>query len=427
MTARRRLFYGWWIVLASFAITAYAGGAFWFGFGVFFGPLSREFGWTRAETAGAFSLASLEGGIEGPIVGPLVDRFGPRRLMFGGLIMVSLGFFVLSRIDSLLMFYFAYVALMAMGANASMGLAPTAAVANWFLRRRTIAVAVLSMGWSVGGGVMVPLVGWLVDVISWRTTCVLLGASVLLVGLPLSLVVRHRPEDHGLFPDGDAPLSSTAAESARSTEGALAQRSGLLSGAEFTLAEAIRTRAWWLLGLAMAMRNLSLSAVVAHQVTLLIDRGFDPQTAANLLGLVAIMGVPGRLIFGVLGDNLSKRHLMAGTMLLQGASLLVLCGAHSAEMVVLFAVMFGLAWGVAPLFMAIRADYFGRRNYATISGFQQAVAIMGQVVGPFFAGWVYDITTSYVIALVAFAAACVVAAVLALLATTPVKARSLAR
>ena len=130
-----RVFYGWWIVLACWAVTLYGGGAFFFGFSAFFKPISEEFGWSRALTAGAISLSQAEGFIEGPIVGPLVDRFGPRKLMLFGVALASIGFLALSIVNGLLMFYLVYVLLLAIGFNTGFFVAAQAAVANWFIRK----------------------------------------------------------------------------------------------------------------------------------------------------------------------------------------------------------------------------------------------------------------------------------------------------
>lgn len=410
MKRRRGIFYGWWIVAASFGLIAYGGGAYWYGFSVFFKPIQNEFGWTRAETSAAFSLASLEGGVQGPIVGPLVDRFGPRRLMLLGTIVMGLGFVALGYIQSLWAFYLVYVALLALGSNTATGIAPVAAVAHWFVRRRSLAFAILSAGWSLGGGVMVPFLAWLIPELSWRTAAIFVGVTVWLMGLPLSLLVRHKPEPYGYLPDGDPDAALSLASSKSVTPA---------DPVNFTLRQALRSRALWFLALSFTARTLALSAIVVHQVALLIDRGFDPQMAANLLGLTAFMGVPGRLIFGYLGDRYTKRYLLTVTYVIMAGGLFLLISATSETQVILYALSFGLAAGIVPLTMAIQAEYFGTRAFAAINGTMGAITAIGTVGGPVFAGWIFDVTKSYESAITLIAIVSLMGALCALLASPP--------
>ena len=155
---RKGLFYGWWIVIACWTITLYGSGIFFYGFSVFFQPIVTEFGWSRAVTSGAFALSQAEGFIEGPIIGPLVDKYGPRKLMFIGITMVSIGFVALSLIDGLLAFYVVYVLLLAVGFNTGFFIAAQAAVGNWFIRRRSLALGLLTTAFGFSGAVMVPII-----------------------------------------------------------------------------------------------------------------------------------------------------------------------------------------------------------------------------------------------------------------------------
>ncbi|MBI2885838.1 MAG: MFS transporter [Chloroflexi bacterium] len=418
----RRVFYGWWVVAAAMGVLVYGGGVYFYGFGVFFRPIREELGWSRAETSLAFSLSSLEGGLEGPVIGALVDRVGARRLMLLGVVLTGLGFLFLSGVDSLAMFYLVYILFLATGSNTANGLPPTAAVANWFVRRRSLAFGILSTGFSFGGAIMVPLLGWLIATYGWRTTALVVGVGMWLIGIPLCLVIRQRPEEKGLLPDGDPPPNSPDPQRREALSGGADYHHlpvGAASEAEFTLREALRTRTWWFLALAFMLRNFALSSIVVHQVTLLVDRGFDFQEASNLLGLVALVGVPGRLIFGYLGDRFPKSLLLVVGLLMQAVGLLCLLVAYQPWQVLVYALLFGFAWGCVPVFMAMRAEYFGLRHFGTIGGFMQMVITAGSMTGPWFAGWIYDVTQSYEIALTTFIAACVIGAVLCYYCTPP--------
>ncbi|MBI4497917.1 MAG: MFS transporter [Chloroflexi bacterium] len=422
-TWQKRIFYGWWVVAAGFVISAVGGGARFFGFGVFFEAIVREFGWSRAATAGAFSLASLEGGLEGLIFGPLVDRHGPRRWIIIGVAMLGLGFLALSMVQSMLTFYLVYGVLMAVAANTAIGIAPTAAVANWFHRKQTLAFGILSAGFSVGGAVIVPILAWLIATFDWRTAAILTGIGLWGIGLPLALVIRNHPRELGYLPDGDPPdrdpprpaakglLSPTASPVAVSGPGAPVT--------DFTVWEALRTRAFWLLAIAFSLRNFTLNAIVAHQVVLLVDRGFDSQSAANVLGFVAAVGIPARLVFGYLGDLVSKRALLTGAFALQAAAYFLLLTAQGPVQVYVFATFLGLAWGSIPVLFALRTEYFGRRAFAAIGGIAQTVSTVGNISGPVFAGLVFDLTGNYQIAIGTFTVMCLIAMVLVALCSRP--------
>ena len=413
---RKGLFYGWWIVIACWTITLYGSGIFFYGFSVFFQPIVTEFGWSRAVTSGAFALSQAEGFIEGPIIGPLVDKYGPRKLMLIGIIMVSIGFVALSLIDGLLAFYVVYVLLLAVGFNTGFFIAAQAAVGNWFIRRRSFALGLLTTAFGFGGAVMVPIIAWLVAEYGWRSAALSLGIGMAIIGLPMAVLVRHKPEQYGYLPDGrvEAP--------------ALGDASGARAGArvtsdvdeiDFTIWEALKTSAFWILSLAFGFRTLAISATVIHQIPLLTDRGFSATAAAGVLALMSLMSVPGRLIFGFLGDYFDKRILVSVAYLLQGVGLVILLNATSLEHLYLFTLVFGLGWGAPTVLVALRGDYFGRRYFATIAGVQQSVVAIGTIIGPVYAGWIFDTTRSYDAAFITFIVAIVIGAVLVLFARQP--------
>lgn len=429
---RVKIFYGWWMLAATFTLLGIAGGSYFFGFSVFFNAILEDFGWDRATTALAFSIASMEGGIEGMLIGPLIDRYGPRRIMLVGVVMLGVGFFILSRINSIFGFYLVYMLLLGLGANAANGIAPLAAVANWFIKRRTISFGLLSAGWSVGGGIMVPLLGVMVQAWGWRVSAAILSATIFLVGIPLVMTVRHRPEDYGYYPDDMTKEEAEDLQADRnvdyaSLEGVSTRRNTLEPERDFTTKQAIKTRAFWALSLAFAFRNLSQSAVIAHLVPLMVSRGFHAQTAANSLGLVAFMGTPGRLIFGFLGDILPKRALLVIAFLFQAIGLWLLMTATSLPQVYAFTFFMGMSWGSVPILFSLRAEYFGRSAFASISGFMQAIVSPASLVGPYFAGLVYDRTQNYNLAFIVFIGACLLAVVFAMFARRPAQPAVLGR
>ncbi|MBI2908303.1 MAG: MFS transporter [Chloroflexi bacterium] len=391
-----RIFYGWWVLLAGIGINTFGAGAYQHGFGVFFKPIVEEFGWTRAATSAAFSMSSLEGGLEGPVIGPLIDKFGPRKVMIVGITLLSLGLVALSQVNSLLTFYAVYVLLIAIGFNTGFHWAAQVAVANWFIRKRGAAFGLLGSAQGLGGSVMAPTLAWMVVQLGWRGSVIALGLILFLFCIPLALLVKHKPEEDGCLPDGDSPVV---------TVGTGSTPTKVTSGTEdayFTLMEALRTRVWWQFALGFTLRSLATGAVLVHQIPLLTDLGFDPQVAANSVGLLALMSMPGKIVLGFLADRFSKRYLLCTAYILQAAAIVLLLRAQTTEELFLFAFLYGIGWGAGPVMTSIRGEYFGRRYFGTISGCNQAIVMLGHVVGPVFAGWAFDVTRSYDAALIIF-------------------------
>jgi len=390
----KKIFYGWWIVLAAAGMQWYGAGMWFYGFSVIFKSILSEFGWTRAVTAGAFSLARLEGGLEGPFVGWLIDRVGPRKMAIIGAIIVGIGYGLLSRMTALWMLYVLVGGVIALGFNAGFSHAATAAVANWFIKKRGRALGIYTLGAGLGGATMVPVIGWFISQYGWRPTVLIMGIGTWALVIPLALVLRHKPEQYGYLPDGE--LSSEASESADSA---------LSNSEEINLSwkEALRSVSFWLLLLATGTRMIGQTSVVLHSIAYLTDIGIPEIAAANALGMMVAMSIPGRIVFGWLGDRFDKRKVLIASYILQSIGVFILANVNTIEQVYIFLVVYGFAYGGAiPVFIAMRAEYFGRKAYATIQGLMQMFLIPATIVGPIFAGWVYDTTGSYYNAFILF-------------------------
>ncbi|MEE9284271.1 MAG: MFS transporter [Dehalococcoidia bacterium] len=368
---KKRFFYGWWILLGGAAASALHSGFYFLGVGAFFLPVAESFNASKTALAGAFSLARLESGLLGPLQGYLINRLGSRKVMFMGIGLMGGGFMVLSIVPSLTWFYVVFVLLIAMGASFGFGPPVHATVVNWFVRRRTRALAITLSGTAVGG-MIVPLLAWSIRARGWEDTALIAGVAIWVLGFPIAAIMRFRPEPYGYHPDGLPPEAESAiAES-------------LASEVSFTTREALRTAAFWVMGGAFALRMMSSSAVPLHLIAYLEgDVGFSPATAALFLGLIGPAGLAGRLAFGFLGDMLPKRYIMFVAIGLQAASLPVLATVESPWQAVIFLVMFATGHaGGAPIMLSARGEYFGRRNYATISGFMAVLMLAGTVTGP---------------------------------------------
>ncbi|MBW2622739.1 MAG: MFS transporter [Deltaproteobacteria bacterium] len=393
----KNIFYGWKILAASFFINAFGVGTFFYGFSTFFNPMVEEFGWSRAMMAGVYSLSRLEGGIEGPVVGWLIDKFGARKIMFIGISLAGVGYILISRINSLLGLYLVFGLTLSLGFNLGYMHGTGAAVAKWFIKKRGRALSILTTGNGVGGTIFVPLIAWLIVQFGWRWAAVLVGISTLCVPLPLALIIRSTPEEKGLRPDGDPvkPESASSGDSPESIEDS--------DEVNYTVLEAMKTKAFWIYVSSMVLRSCILSSIVVHQIPHLTDIGFSYQRASSILGLMIFFSLFGRFSAGWLGDYWDKRKLLFFLCLLQAVGLFIFINARSMELLYLFVVVYGVAYGaVIPLTMALRADLFGRTNYATISGISMSFTTVGTVAAPVLAGILYDTTQSYAIAFYTF-------------------------
>lgn len=401
-------FYGWWIVIAGGIGMSIASGINFHGFGNFIIPLSKEFGWSRTVISAVFSLARLESGLLGPIEGYFVDRIGPRRLMLVGIPLMGLGYILMSRINSLTAFFLVYVLGIALGNSLGMSTPMTAAVANWFNRKRGLAFGVMWSGVGLGG-LLVPALGWAVERYGWRDAAMFVGIGLIAVGIPIASVMRHRPEQYGYYPDGKAP-DGTAAQ--RPTQADLSQ--------DFTAREALRTSSFWFLSLSITARSLVSGGIGLHLVPYFVGLGASPIGAAALAGSVGVMSIPGRFGLSAMGDFVDRRYVMAASLAVMTVAIVLMARATSISGVIPVLVVFSAAQGgISVIPQSLIAEYFGRRSYATIQGFRSSIQMAGIIVGPIISGLVFDATGSYTIAFLGFSGASVVSMVLVLFAKPP--------
>ncbi len=395
---QQRVFYGWWIVAAGGALGSLNSGFYYYGFGAFFTPIISEFGWSRAALSGAFSIARFEAGILAPVAGMLIDRLGPRRIVAGGVLLIGVGYLLLSRVEDLFWFYAIFI-LVSIGQSFGTSMPAMAAVSNWFVRRRGLALGLMMAVFGVGGAVGLPILGWLITEHGWRMAAVVVGIAFWAVGLPASRLMRHRPEDQGLLPDGDparpvSPQPDVGASPEPLIEVAFSPR------------QALKASAFWILSVSFAIRQMLSSAVAVHEVAFLVDRGYDLEEASALLGTTVLSSVFGRLFWGWLGDRWDRRRVLVlcHTLLSFGVFIMAsIPDAQSPERVALFILVFGIGYGgTIPVSLALVADYFGRRSYGTIQGLSSVVTMFGNIIGPTLAGYVFDVSQSYVMALTFF-------------------------
>lgn len=383
ITRTRGVFFGWWIVAAGSLLQGLGGVLVLHSFGAYFVYLQAEFGWSRTLISGAISVARVESGMLGPLQGWLINRIGPRAVMNLGLLAFGIGFFVFSRIDSAVGFYFAFF-LIGVGSSFGGFLTVNIVLANWFERQRARAMSLGAMGFSLAG-LLVPLVAWSLATTGWRTTALVSGILVFLVGLPMAQVFRAAPEPYGLAPDGDPPRTPVAP----GTPGV--QVAGL------TAREALRTPAFWLLTSGHTSALFAVAAMTVHLIPYLVDqRQISIEVAASVAAAMTAISWVGQLLGGQIGDRFEKRLVAGVAMLGHTLAMIVMILGASLGPLALGACIHGLCWGLrGPLMMAVRAEYFGRRAFATIEGFAAMVTTIGLFFGPVVMGSIADLTGDY--------------------------------
>ncbi len=388
LTKLSRLFYGWRMIAVGSALRILGGGLYYYGFTVFFLPVSRDLGLTRAATSLVFSLARAQGAFEGPVAGYFMDRFGPRPLIITAIIMTSIGHMLLSGVHSYFMLILVYMGIVSLSFHAAFMDAPMLIANTWFIRKRGIAMAMVSASIGLGGFLLTPLLAAAIHAWGWRRAAFVNGIIFLLVGLPLALLVRRSPESMGLRPDGDLHLSS--ADTARAEK-----KNAHQEEVNFTLAEALRTSSFWLLTIATGLRILAYSAITVHYVPIMVWKGVSEPRAAFLLAAQALMALPAHLLFGWLGDRVDKPRLMAGSLPIGIVALLFLIYGEKERQLWFFIPLFTVVESTFPLNWATVGQFFGRKNFAKIRGAMGFIQTWGSVIGPVIAGAIYDRTRNY--------------------------------
>lgn len=415
--SRPKIFYGWWIVLAAFLLLTFSSMTGAYGLSLFYKRLTDYFGWGRTALAGAVSLSRLEAGFLGGIEGFLVDRFGPRIMILLGVIITGAGMVLLSRINTILAFYVIFILLVTAGRSLSSMVAIDTTVANWFIRRRGTAFGLLRSAVAVGAaGVIV--VAWFIDMYGWRMAFVATGIGTVLVGVPTALVMRHRPEQYGMMPDGETVVQERVRNldirggSEDATDVAKAQPEDE-PDIGMSVMEALMTKPFWVLSFGFAIRLLVTGAATLHAIPLVEDLGFSRATAAAVLGSMGMVSIIGRLGGGVLNDTFGTKIIAVASVCSLAVSCVVIAYAQDLWHILLFVALYAPSYGCSAATMpAIKGDYFGRRSFGTILGLSGMVQMAGSMLGPVYAAYIFDVTGSYRIAFLSFAALLLISAAL---------------
>ena len=389
----REMFYGWWLAGVAAFVMGICMVPVFQGMTAWFVVLRQQFSWTPGQMSWAFALTKVEGSLMGPVEGFLVDRLGPRRMVFIGMLVLGSGFLLFSQIRELWQLYGTFV-ILSLGIGLSTLLPVLTLMNSWFIRQRSTAMAVAMEGYIISGILLVPALAWAIDPdadrIGWRATAAGLGILIILLSFPISLLVRNRPEDVGLRPDGD-PARSTPAED-QATQASQATEEEV----EYTWREALRTRTFWLITFAHASSTVVTQLLAVHLGLMLTDRGLSLQTVGWVVSVFIGVGAVFNMIGGFVGDRIPIRLATFGFSALQSVAIILLVFTHGTAMVFLFAVILGIGWGGrSPLTMAIRGAYFGRKAFASILGISMLPMNVLLFAAPIFAGYMFDYTGSY--------------------------------
>jgi MFS family permease len=379
---------GWRVVTAAyFGVMVGFGSLLVFSFGTFLKPLSGAFGWSRESISASFGFAALTVAVCSPVLGRLLDRYGPRRIILPCIAAFGLGFASLGLLTPSLIHLYAVFVFLGMVGNGTTQMGYSRAVSTWFVRRRGLALAWVMAGSATGQVAFPPLAQALIDAYGWRAAYLVLGGMVLLFGLPLT----------ALFVRENANARSTA-ESTR---------------AGFTVAQGTRSRTFWILVATLFVGSISVNGAITHLSPLLTDRGIAAQQAALVASGLGLASFLGRLLTGVLLDRFFGPHVGLCLLGATAAGVLALSGAGSVRMALGAAVLIGLGLGAeAALTPYLLTRYFGLRSFSTLYGFTWTAYAMAGAIGPLLMGKAFDVTGSYTLLLVVLACGTFVSALL---------------
>lgn len=422
----RKPYYGWIIVAVSFLISFTESGVFQNILSIFMKPMVDEFGWSRASVTGAIAFGSLCGGFLSLAVGPILDRYGPRMVSFWGILLLSLGLGAMTFVTQLwqLYLFFGVGRMIAVGV---LSLSVAVSISNWFILLRGRAMGITKIGERLGSALLPLMVQFLILALGWRMAWGSLGGVVFLMsGIPALLLLRHRPEDMGLRPDGAPPLSSVEGEIPSSQ----AESAAVDPEPLWTRGEAIRNPAFWGLIVLSSLIPFAQAGMNFHMYPFLTDQGFSETAAIWIITLFAVCGMAGSAAWGVLTERYRIQHLLAVNVIGNGLIFLLLYwavafrldGAAGTTVVCLLAALHGLFHGGRnPMIPVIWANFFGRRSLGSIFSLANPIYFAANAFGPVFGGLFFDLSGSYASPFYFFVAALVLSGLITLRMKPPIR------
>ena len=420
----RGIFYGWWLAVIGAVIMVIGTVPLFQALSLWMPVLQGQFGWTTTQLSWAFTLTRVEGTVMGPIAGWGVDKLGPRKMVFIGLVVFGLGFWIFARTDGLWMFYLAFIVI-SLGSGLGSWLPANTALNNWFRLRRSTAMSIPMLGFGLGGVVIVPLMAWLMGWdaqsateipgrLGWQNTALVVGAIAIALSVPLAFLLRNRPEDYGQHPDGvDPAAADEAAPGQAGTARAMAP--------EYTWQEAIRTKTFWLITMGHASSSIIIISVMTYLGLVMVEKGFDLVQVGLVISVQTAVSTAFMVIGGMVGDRIPIRIAIFAFSFLQSIAIAVLLFADTLPMFFLFAILMGIGFGGrTPLTTSIRGAYFGRSSFARITGISMIpMNVLFIVVVPYIA-WMRDsVTGTYTLPFATIAGVSAVGSLLFLMLGNP--------
>jgi sugar phosphate permease len=388
---RFKLFYGWYIVIASLLVAAYFSAIFTYGWTAFIDPIRLSLGWSMTTISLASTLRGAEAGIFNPMWGRAVDRLNPARLMMFGVICTGVGILIISfsknsLVNPIVTYYVGFM-IMGLASSLATSMIPSAIIARWFRRDLGKANGIFYMGVGIGG-VMIPLVVKLVDAYGWQHTLMYSALGYIVMGVPLSFVLRRRPEDYGLVPDGRVEAQNNPKRKAAANY-----------DFNVPVKKAVRTRAFWYFNVVILYQSAVLGVISLFAIPYLTNLGMSRSAAGFVVLLFTIISLVGRFGLGILSDIFSKKYVLALSTALLGVGLL-LFWMMSAEtpywLTILFALTYGTGIaGIMPLRMPLMVEHFGTRNIGALFGLISIASTVSLVGAAPLAARVFDVYHTY--------------------------------
>jgi MFS family permease len=393
---RLPFFYGWIIIAVTFVTMAIGVNART-AFSLFFPPIIAEFGWDRGVTAGAFSFGFVVSAAVSPVIGRLMDHFGPRSVMELGVALMAAGLLLAPLTTQPWHLYLTIGVLVGAGSVCLGYSGQSLYLPNWFNRRRGLAIGLAFAGVGIGSMTLLPWVQVTIDQTGWRSACTAIGLLVLVVLVPINLLLRKRPEDIGLRPDGDAAPSASAPKNTLSNV-----VDPKWAGVDWTLARALCTARFWWLAIGYFGGLYIWYAVQVHQTQYLLDIGFSPAVAVWSLGAVSLLGIPGQILLGHLSDRIGREWIWStgcAGFAICFAALIALKDFHALTLVYLMVFTQGaLGYGLTSIMGAVVVEIFQGKHYGSIFGTIMIAALAGGAAGPLVTGVLHDLTGNYTLA-----------------------------
>lgn len=403
----RTLYYGYWIVLAGFITQFVAVGMANYVVGSFLIPMTEEFGWNRAEFTASRSIGQIVFATTGFLIGSSIDRYGGKPFILGGAVLLSCSLYYLGSIETLTEWLFVNGLMLTVGAAMIGNLVVNVTLGKWFVERRGRAVALAGMGISLAGILLPPVATYMVDVFGWRESWRLLGIGAFLITLPAALLVRRRPEDYGMHPDGHSEEDVSAGM------GEAAQEDFERS---MTRAQAMRTSSFYFLVLAFGLFQISITVMLTQTIPLMTDANYSRLVASSMISLASIPAFLSKPIWGVLIDRYSPRKLAALGAAVTGSAVVLIVISVSQQLDLLVYASFllmGLGWGgLLPLQEVIWASFFGRRYLGSVRSTAMPFTFGMSAVGPVLVAYYYDFAGNYDLALLIIASCNLASAVM---------------